>query len=363
MLATGARGGIVSVIEAWRAFGLFERWPIECVATHCEGGRLRKAWVALKALARVAGALARRGPVVLHVHSACDASFWRKSVFMALGFATGCAVVFHLHGGRFVEFYEKECGPLGRSVIRFFLSRASCIVVLSEGWARWVRSTIGEMRGNPRIVCVPNPVRVGAPRRAQRRCNSILFMGLLTPAKGLPELVEALAILRRRFPDAQLVCAGQGDGAFLSAHARRLGVADAVFFPGWLDGEAKEAWMARAAVFALPSHAEGMPMSLLEAMAAGLPAVASAVCAVPEVLEDGVNGLLVSPRDPAGLARALGRVLEDPQLAARLAGAARDTVRRRFAGGAVLAELEQVYASLGLEPRLRSAAAPAPRPA
>jgi len=359
MLATSASGGIVSVIEAWRAIGLFERWPIECVSTHCEGGALRKAWVALKALARVAGAIVRHGPVVLHVHSACDTSFWRKAVFMALGLATRCAVVFHLHGGRFVEFYDKECGALGRRVIRFFLARASCIVVLSEGWASWVRS----VSGNPRIVCVPNPVLVGAPRRAARRRHTILFMGLLTPAKGLLELIEALAVLRRRFSDSELVCAGQGEGALLTAHARRFGVADAVSFPGWVEGEAKEAWMARAAVFALPSHAEGMPMSLLEAMAAGLPAVASAVGSVPEVLEDGVNGLLVRPRDAAGLATALERLLEDPAFAARLADAARETVRRRFAGGAVLAELERVYAGLGLAARVPSGAAATPRPA
>src|SRR4051812_34416010 len=358
MLATAARGGILSVIEAWRSLGLFERWPIECVPTHCEGGRLRKALVALQALGRVLRAIAR-GPVVLHVHSACDTSFWRKAIFMAVGFAAGSPVIFPPHRGRLVAFYEKECGPLGRRAIRYFLRRATCIVVLSEGWAQWVRS----VSGNADIVCVPNPVLGRVPRAAPER-DTILFMGLLCEAKGLYELIEAFASLRRRLaetrPNLRLVCAGQGDSAPFEAHARRLGVADAVVFPGWVEGSAKHAWMARAAVSALPSYAEGMPMSLLEAMAAGIPSVTTAVGSVPEVVEDGANGLLVEPRDVPALERALARVLEDPAFAARIADAARETVRRRFAGGAVLAELERVYAAAGLAPRGSArAAAPA----
>src|SRR4051812_41540665 len=350
MLATAARGGILSVIEAWRALGLFERWPIECVPTHCEGGAPRKALVALQALGRVLRAIAR-GPVVLHVHSACDTSFWRKAVFMAVGFAAGCPVIFHLHGGRFIQFYEKECGPLGSRLIRYFLRRASCIVVLSEAWAEWVRG----VSGNPRIVCVPNPVLGRVPRRPAPERDSILFLGLLCEGKGVYELIEAFASLRRRLgaarPDLRLVCAGQGDSAPYEAHARRFGVADEVIFPGWVEGTARDAWMARAAVFALPSHAEGMPMSLLEAMAAGIPSVVTAVGSVPEVVEDGVNGLLVEPRDVQGLERALARALEDDEFAARVAEKAPETVRRRFAGGAVLAELERVYLSAGLAPR------------
>jgi len=101
----------------------------------------------------------------------------------------------------------------------------------------------------------------------------------------------------------------------------------------------------------LPSYAEGMPMSLLEAMAAGIPTVSTAVGSVPEVVSDGVNGFLIAPGDSATLARRLRRLLHDPELASRLGAAARETVRLRFAADSVLAQLERVYAAAGLVPR------------
>jgi glycosyltransferase involved in cell wall biosynthesis len=349
MLATTSRGGIVSVLEGWRSLGLFDRWPVDWVETHCEGSMPRKALVALKALYQVLSCIVRGHRVVLHLHSASDSSFWRKAVFMAVGRLTGCPVLFHLHGGRFVRFYEEECGPLGKRAIRWFLRRADRIVVLSEWWAEWVRG----VSGNPRVVCVPNPVLGRAVRAAPAEAGTILFLGLIGRPKGVFELVEALAGLRKRFPNARLVCAGMGDTAELTEHARRLGVADALVLPGWVEGKAKEEWMRRATVFALPSYAEGMPMSLLEAMAAGIPSVASTVGSIPEVVTDGVNGLLVPPRDAAALERALARLLEDASFAARLAESARETVRARFAGGAVLAQLESAYTEVGVVPRSR----------
>jgi glycosyltransferase involved in cell wall biosynthesis len=134
-------------------------------------------------------------------------------------------------------------------------------------------------------------------------------------------------------------------------HARRLGISDAVALPGWVTGAEKEAWMQRASVFVLPSYAEGMPMSLLEAMAAGIPTVSTAVGSVPEVVTDGVNGFLMAPGDTAALAKLLGRLLRDAGLRASVAAAARATVRRRFGADRMLARLEHLYAAEGLVPR------------
>jgi glycosyltransferase involved in cell wall biosynthesis len=351
MLGTAARGGILAVIEAWRARGLFERWPVEFLPTHCEGGRARKALTALKALFGVGLAIVKHGPVILHVHSACDVSFWRKAIFMSLALLTRSPVIFHLHGGRFVRFYEEECGPIGRRMIRFFLDRAACVIVLSDWWRDWARS----VSRNPRIVCIPNPVLEPAERAAAPGRNTILFLGLLCRQKGIFDLLDAVAAVRASVPDIHLVCAGDGEVEAVAEHARRLGISDAVTLPGWVTGEQKEACMQRASVFVLPSYAEGMPMSLLEAMAAGVPTVSTAVGSVPEVVNDGVNGFLIAPGDTAALERLLSRLLRDVELRAKVAAAARETVRVRFGADGVLAALERVYAAEGLVPRQAAA--------
>ena len=346
MLGTApqTRGGISAVIAAWRAAGLFERWPIEYVATHCDGGAAAKLLAAARGLRRFVGIVLAHRRVLVHVHCASRASFWRKCVFMAIAHAAHCPVVLHLHGGGFARFYDEECGPLRRRLVRHFLERAACVVALTEHWRTW----LAQASGNPNVVCLPNPVPLEpAPARGGRR-KTVLFLGRVEEGKGIPELLKAYAVLRMSVPDAELVCAGAGGIEAAMRQAQALGIAEAVRFPGWLGAEEKRAWLARAAVFVLPSRAEGLPMALLEAMAAGVPVIASAVGGIPDVVQHGVNGLLIAPGDAVDLLRALRRVLRDPQLAARLGAAGRETVRARHAPEHVLERLGEVYAGFGV---------------
>jgi glycosyltransferase involved in cell wall biosynthesis len=360
MLGTApqTRGGVSAVLAAYRAAGLFERWPIDYVATHCEGGAAAKLLAAARGLRRFLALLSAHRRVLVHVHCASRASFWRKAVFMAIAHAARCPVILHLHGGGFARFYEEECGPLGRWLVRRLLARAACVIALSERWRSW----LARLGATTNLVCLPNPVELPSAVAPRGPRNVVLFLGRIEPAKGIHELLDAFAGLRAGMPDALLVCAGEGDIEAAMRHAQRLGLADSVRFPGWIDGAEKRAWLARAALFVLPSHAEGLPMSLLEAMAAGLPVVASAVGGVPDVVHDGVNGFLVAPGDRVALLRALAKVLRDPQLGASLGAAGRAAVRARHAPGEVLAQLDRIYAGFVLAgaasaaPRLRRAA-------
>jgi glycosyltransferase involved in cell wall biosynthesis len=346
MLGTAfeTRGGIAAVVDAYRAQGLFERWPIDYIPTHCDSGAVRKLLTAIKALLTLISLLAVHRRVVMHVHSASRASFWRKSVFMTIGMLAKCPVILHLHGGGFARFYEAECGAAGRRVIRFFLDRAACVIVVSDHWRTWAtKITINQM-----VICIPNFVQAMAEPSASERRNVVLFLGRLKSEKGIHELLDAIALLRAAIPDIRLVCAGDGDLESVARHAERLGVAHAVSLPGWIGPADKQSLMNRAAVFVLPSHAEGLPMSLLEAMAAGLPVVATAVGGIPDVVTDGVNGLLFTPGDTATLERLLRKLMHDPNLRGRLAAAAQETVRRRFTAGRVLERLDEIYAGLRL---------------
>src|SRR6185437_3496305 len=130
-----SRGGIAAVIASWRSAGLFERWPIEYLATHREGTRREKISTAAQALLALFASAWRNVRGVLHVHAASRWSFWRKSIYMSAALMAGWQVIFHLHGGGFARFLREDCGPLGRRVVRYFLDRAAVIVVVSERWA------------------------------------------------------------------------------------------------------------------------------------------------------------------------------------------------------------------------------------
>lgn len=345
MLGTAfdTKSGIPAVVNCYRAQGLFERWPIDYVATHCDGGAVRKLLTAARALLRVVFLLIRYRRVVMHVHCASRASFWRKSVFMSLGMLANCPFILHLHGGGFARFYETECGALRRRIIRFFLERATCVIVLSDRWRAWITKVTEKAR----VVCIPNPVPMVEERPASRRENIVLFLGHLQRSKGIFDLLDAVCALRSPLPDIRLVCAGD-DIDSVAQHAERLGIGGAVGFTGWIGTAEKQSLMKRAALLALPSYAEGLPMSLLEAMAAGLPVVATEVGGIPDVVSDGVNGFLFKPGDIATLERLLLRLMRDSHLSMRIGTAARETVRLRFSADRVLAQLDEIYAGLGL---------------
>jgi phosphatidyl-myo-inositol dimannoside synthase len=162
----------------------------------------------------------------------------------------------------------------------------------------------------------------------------VLIVGRLAASeryKGHAELLVACAELRDGRPDLRLVIAGDGDDRQrLTALAADLGLTDRVRFTGFVSEATLAELYRRAAIFALPSRGEGFGLVYLEAMRAGKPCVALSGTAAAEVVEDGVTGLLVVPEDRAGLARALVRLLDDPDLARRLGEAGQRRFREVF---------------------------------
>ena len=340
------RGGVAAVIASHLAAGLAERWPLVHLATHGDGGRWTKLRLAGAALARFIGLVAAGRVRLVHVHAASDASFLRKAVFIGIALAARRPVIFHLHGGGFLDFYRHRCGPLGRLMVRFVLNRAARIVTLSDEGAR----RIAGITANPRVRVIPNMIDTRLFRRVWRRRRDsaeLLFLGRFDATKGVEELLAAAATLRARFPRLRLVIAGAGDATAIAVRARALGIADAVELPGWVGGEHKQVLLERAAAFVLPSHVENMPISVLEAMAAGLPVVATSVGAIPEVVEHGVPGLLVPPRDARALALAIEALLADPERRQRMGEAGHARAARYYSVERVMPRLEAMYRALG----------------
>ena len=340
--APGARGSTASVVEAYRTHGLFGRWPIEYIPTHGEGSALEQAGLPLRAFIRLAALLAKHRRLVLHVHTASQASFWRDACYMGAALAAHCPAILQLHGGGFDRFYDAS-GVAGQPLIRHILEHAACVAVASRRMAVRLHSVSPAVRA----TFVPTPVTI-TPLQEGARPNLILFLGSLRADKGIFDLLDALSQLRAAVPDVRLVCAGEGDRTAVARYAERLGIADAVKFTGWVGPSGKRALLESAAVYALPSYAEGMPVSLLEAMAAGVPVVASSVGGIPEVVVDGASGFLAAPGDTTTLQRVLRKLLLDRQLAARIGAAGRDTVRARFAAEQAVPKLEALYGSIGL---------------
>jgi len=169
----------------------------------------------------------------------------------------------------------------------------------------------------------------------------VLTLARLAPQKGVEYLVEAAA----RVPDVLFVVAGDGpDREALERKAESCGVKERVLFLGHRQDVPE--LLESCDLFVLPSLYEGLPVSVLEAMASGRPVIATRIGGTDEAVEDDVNGLLVPPADPIALASAIRRLLADRSLAQRLSARARDRVRREFSSETVAAHTAAIYEEL-----------------
>jgi len=168
--------------------------------------------------------------------------------------------------------------------------------------------------------------------------------------KGIDDLLDACATLRAAECPFELALAGPegtaGDAGVLEEKIRRRGLESSVRYVGPVRGEEKTNLLRWADVCVQPSHHEGMPISLLEALAHGLPIVATSVGAVPEVIRDGVHGRLVPPHQPNRLGDALRELAEDPRRRCTMSTAAVDLARARFSLERFERDLMAVYDNL-----------------
>ena len=199
-----------------------------------------------------------------------------------------------------------------------------------------------------RVEVIGNPVDVRQfagikPRGCVNGRVVVAGVGRLTEIKDWPVWLEAIRLLRRTVStDVQCIVAGDGPmRGRLEQLCWRLGLADTVEFVGYQPNVAGV--LARADVVMLLSRREGLPLALLEAMAAGVPVVATRVGGVPEVVIDGLTGLLVQPGRPDQAAAAVARLIGDGQLAHRLGQAGRRHVTNRFSLDCVAAQYLQLY--------------------
>ncbi len=298
----------------------------------------RGAGSAAASLAVLAGALGKllRGRLNgrlagVHVNMAERLSLVRKSVVVVACRALGIPVVLHLHAAQLHHAYRRLPGP-ARAVVRWVFSLPRTCIVLGHASAEFVSGELGVPRERVEIVIngVPEPTlprRVpGQPGRVRR----VLFVGNLSERKGVSDLLAALAQPCVAGIAWQASFAGGGDVAGYRAAAARVGLGERVSFEGWASQQQVAQLLSQADVLVLPSHDEGLPLAILEALANGVAVICTPVGEIPHVLTDGRNACFVQPGDVRGIADGLARVLGDDTLRESLEHNGRALHRQRF---------------------------------
>ena len=278
-------------------------------------------------------------PDLLHAHFATEPTAAARE----LSARHGIPFTFTAHG------YDIRRKPPADFAAR--AAAAECVITVSEANARWITEKHGVPRAKLRIIpCGVDTVRfspVAASRESAanhsevdggaltRRRDSdaplIVCVARHVAVKNLGLLLDTCAVLHRQ--GVKFRCVSIGDGPLrgeLEAQRARLGLNEVVEFTGALTHEHVPPWWQLANVAVLTSENEGMPVCLMEAAACGVPAVATAVGGIPELIADGVTGLLTPANDATALAAALRELIEQPKRAAAMGRAARARVVERF---------------------------------
>ena len=281
---------------------------------------------------RIAWAGIAGRPGLLHVNITGRGSTTRKLALTAIARAVALPYVLHIHDYDYAADVRARGGLMQR-LVRGMFAAAAQIITLGAEAERTLRAALA-LSDAPILSCRTRcPIRT--PRRGRRPAwrrgpPHLVFLGHLSARKGVPELLEALASPALSALPWRATLAGGGPVDEFRARAAALGLADRVAFPGWIDQPAASSLCAAADILVLPSHAEGLAMSVLEGLAHGLAVVATPVGAHAEVIEPERSGLLVPPGDVAALAAALARVIGDPALRERLRAGARQRFLDRY---------------------------------
>ena len=286
--------------------------------------------------------------VLVHVNSVLTVrAYWRDLMYVIVARLCCARVLYQLHGGPLPEAFCRG-NRLAAAFVRATLGFADVIVVLSVA----ERDAFRRFGVAPRVLTFPNGVdcrhyaTVSRERPTPDPALRLLYLGRMVREKGLYELLEAVKIARGGNVAAKLVLAGDGpetESLRWTAAAQGL---KGVSFVGPVSGARKAALLEWADALVLPSYAEGLPYALLEAMAAGVPVIATRVGAIPEVVVDGANGLLIEPRSAPALALAICKVARDRAMLARMSHASRATVAARFSIDRLAVRLGRVYTRL-----------------
>ena len=332
------KGGMVTVVNNYLNVA---QWPDDVrfyfVPTHCQAGKVGLLWQYAKGLAHVARLI--RHIDLAHLHVAERGSFVRKGILVKLLHAMKVPVVLHHHGAEFEPWYD-SCSPRMKRWINSVLATADLNLVLS----RRLEPMITSRAPKAHVTALYNAVATYPDNRYDADRTEVLFLGRLGERKGVYLLLEAIRRLDAELPpEVRVNLCGDGEVEQVRQQAGAMGIAHRIGHIGWTAGELKNQILSRTVLNVLPSYNEGLPMTILETMALGIPNISTRVASIPEVIKDGRTGLLIEPGDVDQLTSALRLMLTDRTLRQHISSNSFNLINEQFSLSHTVGCLMSIY--------------------
>lgn len=304
------KGGIGAVIEVYSKY--FEEFKF--LPSYKGGHKLYKFIIFIGCtITLILRLIFDRKISVIHIHGASNGSFWRKRHIINLSKFFRKKIVYHIHGGGFKDFYYSS---INKNRILKTLSKCDVIVALSERWKDYFISELFCKN----VIIINNIISEPHFEKPNRLNNEnivkYLYLGHIYKAKGIFDLVEVFFENKEIYEGKVELHIGGGMFEvdklvnYISIH----NLNSIIKFHGWVKGEEKISLLNDCDVYILPSYAEGLPISILEAMSYSMPIISTLVGGIPEIVEPMENGILITPGDKQQLREGIDFFLSDQSI-------------------------------------------------
>lgn len=336
------KGGISSLIKEYLGSDLAKRHNIFLVASHVDGSKLAKLIRAIIGLLETFYYLAVKSPDIVHIHIGDIISFKRKFYYLKLVNYFNCKTIFHHHGGSLIEQYEAISKKWKYRISRT-LEEVDAVICLSGNW----KKSILKIAPAANVQVITNGVNL--PELFEKDSSifvRLTFLGHIVEKKGIFDLLKIIKRLINNGFNVKLIIGGIGDIGRLNIELNQLSISDNVEFLGWLSEQDRDALLRQTDIFVLPSYAEAMPMSILEAMAFSIPVVSTLVGGIPELVSEGESGFLIKPGDLDDMYRKITYLIEDEDLRRELGRKGRELIRTSHNIQQITQKVNAIYNSL-----------------
>lgn len=344
--AASVQGGMRTVVNQYLSYENWKSTGIRYIPTYVEASNLKKLlFFGIHFLRLLAVGLIWK-PDVIHMHVSERGSFWRKAMVLRLFRRLGAKTVLHHHGAEFFRFYEGASSETKRFIEKT-VEMADVNLVLSNYHCGLMKDRFP--KGNFKVLynaMIPENGNVYDPDAA-----GILFVGRLGERKGTYDLIAALSQLDHRLPaEIKVYFCGDGEEEKVKNLLEEKNLMHRAAHVGWCAKEQLRQIFRQSMLFILPSYHEGLPMSLLEAMFAGLPCICTNVDGIPEAVTSGKNGLLVEPGNVEQIKNCLWQLVQDRELRKTLGTEAHQTAHQQFLLTNHIETLEKLYSEMEGDP-------------
>lgn len=307
-------------------------------------GVFKKLWAHISRYFAFVVVLVNHKPNIVHIHTCSGLTFYLDCVYAYIARIFGAEYILHVHGGRFIDFIQSQTG-LKQKLAKATFAKAGKVIALSSQWKQRFEQKLQLSNVTVIVNGVGLPGEIDLNKRIK---NHIVFLGAITKNKGVLDLITALAQVDSAFHlhIAGNFCADISERDLIAHIDSFPNLAHKVTIEGVVKGQKKHELMQTCDIFCLPSYIEGLPMSVLEAMAYKQAVLASDVGGLPDLIQSGENGILVAAKDINSLAQALNELLSDQVRKQQLSQAGSETFHKSYSLEAICPQYDNIYQEL-----------------